>query len=64
MIISRLSVQSKSRAVLIHAVETAALLKLVPRAAGHGYERTWTVYALNEVLVTADVITSQKSFNS
>ncbi|KYQ59070.1 hypothetical protein ALC60_01905 [Trachymyrmex zeteki] len=36
VIISRLSVQSESRTVLVYTVETTALLEFVPRAARHG----------------------------
>ncbi|KYM75903.1 hypothetical protein ALC53_13616 [Atta colombica] len=36
VVISRLSVQSESRTILIYAVETIALMKFLPRTARHG----------------------------
>lgn len=59
-----LSVQSESGTILVHAVETAAFLKLVPGGAGHSYVRTRSIYALDEVLVAANMIAAQKSLDS
>lgn len=62
VVISRLCVQSEPRAVLVHAVETAALLKLVPGGTRDGQERAIGVDALHEILVAANMIAAQKSF--
>ena len=60
VVVSWLSVQSELWTVLIRAVEAATLEELVPGNAGNRHERAVRVDALDEVLVTADVIAADE----
>lgn len=62
--VSWLGVESEPRAMLLDAIEAAAVSKFLPRGARHRQERAHRVYAFYEVLVTPYVIATEKSFDS
>ena len=64
MIVAGLGLEAEPGAVLLVAVEAAAVLELLPRGARHRDERAGCVYALDEVLVAANVVAAQESLDT